>query len=163
MYRLHNRGYYSVIISSHTSINIIGHFKVTLYTDVDMWHVVVHCVIYNNSDDTKQLYVYCYFQITWRFYCAAVLITILLGIVHFSDLILLFVWLTSFIDLNRNRNACVTLVHAFMYIASHHNWCTQTLLNRRITAQWEGMGDRDIIGSARYEPALFIYMGLKLQ
>ena len=37
------------------------------------------------------------------------------------------------------------------YSASHDNWCTGTLLNRRITTQWEGMGD---IGSARYEPAL---------
>ena len=37
------------------------------------------------------------------------------------------------------------------YSASHNNWCTETLLNRVITAQWEGMGDA---GSARYEPAL---------
>ena len=37
------------------------------------------------------------------------------------------------------------------YSASHNNWCTATLLNRIITAQWEGMGD---VGSARYEPAL---------
>ena len=35
--------------------------------------------------------------------------------------------------------------------ASHDNWSTATLLNRVITAQWEGMGD---VGSARYEPAL---------
>ena len=35
--------------------------------------------------------------------------------------------------------------------ASHDNWCTAALLNRIITAQWEGMGD---VGSARYEPAL---------
>ena len=32
----------------------------------------------------------------------------------------------------------------FVYIlslsASHDNWCTATLLNRIITAQWEGMG-----------------------
>ena len=35
--------------------------------------------------------------------------------------------------------------------ASHDNWCTETLSNRAITAQWEGMGD---VGSARYEPAL---------
>ena len=34
---------------------------------------------------------------------------------------------------------------------SHGNWCTGTLLNRIITAQWEGMGD---VGSARYELAL---------
>ena len=34
---------------------------------------------------------------------------------------------------------------------SHDNLCTETLLNRIITAQWEGMGD---VGSARYEPAL---------
>ena len=37
------------------------------------------------------------------------------------------------------------------YSASHNNWCTETLLNRVITAQWEGMGD---VGAARYEPAL---------
>ena len=37
------------------------------------------------------------------------------------------------------------------YSASHDNWCTETLLNRVITAQWEGMGD---VGAARYEPAL---------
>ena len=35
------------------------------------------------------------------------------------------------------------------YSASHDNWCTGTLLNRVITAQWEGMGD---VGAARYEP-----------
>ena len=35
--------------------------------------------------------------------------------------------------------------------ASHDNWCTETLLNRVITAQWEGMGD---VRVARYEPAL---------
>ena len=35
--------------------------------------------------------------------------------------------------------------------ASHNNWCIATLLNRIITAQWEGMGD---VGSARYEPSL---------
>ena len=35
--------------------------------------------------------------------------------------------------------------------ASHDNWCTETLLNRIITAQWEVMED---VGSARYEPAL---------
>ena len=29
--------------------------------------------------------------------------------------------------------------------------CTELLLNRIITAEWEGMGD---VGSARYEPAL---------
>ena len=37
------------------------------------------------------------------------------------------------------------------YSASHVNWCTVTLLNRKITAQWEGLGD---IGSMRYELAL---------
>ena len=26
-------------------------------------------------------------------------------------------------------------------LASHDNWCTGTLLNMIITAQWEGMGD----------------------
>ena len=40
----------------------------------------------------------------------------------------------------------------------------ETLLNRKITAQWEGMGD---VGSARYEPALLPPMpdhkGFKLQ
>ena len=35
--------------------------------------------------------------------------------------------------------------------ASRDNWCAGTLLNRIITAQWEGMGD---VGSVRYEPAL---------
>ena len=35
--------------------------------------------------------------------------------------------------------------------ANHDNWCTGTLLNRLIAAQWEGMRD---VGSARYEPAL---------
>ena len=35
--------------------------------------------------------------------------------------------------------------------ASHDNWCTETLLNRIITAQCEGMGE---VGSARYELAL---------
>ena len=37
------------------------------------------------------------------------------------------------------------------YSASHDHWCTGTLLNKIMTAQWEGMGD---VGSARYEPAL---------
>ena len=37
------------------------------------------------------------------------------------------------------------------YSASHDNWCTETLWNRVITAQCEGMGE---VGSARYEPAL---------
>ena len=37
------------------------------------------------------------------------------------------------------------------YSASHDNRCTETLLNRVITAQREGMGD---VGAARYEPAL---------
>ena len=37
------------------------------------------------------------------------------------------------------------------YSASHDNWCTETLLNRVITAQCEGMGE---VGSARYESAL---------
>ena len=37
------------------------------------------------------------------------------------------------------------------YSASYDNWCTGTLLNRVVTAQWEGMGD---VGAARYEPAL---------
>ena len=35
--------------------------------------------------------------------------------------------------------------------ASLGNWCTGTLLNRIVTAQWEGIGDA---GSARYELAL---------
>ena len=38
-----------------------------------------------------------------------------------------------------------------LWIVSHDNWCTGTLLNRIITAEWEGMGD---VGSARYELAL---------
>ena len=37
------------------------------------------------------------------------------------------------------------------YSASHDNWCTETLWNRIMTAQYEGMGE---VGSARYEPAL---------
>ena len=37
------------------------------------------------------------------------------------------------------------------YSASHNNWCTETLWNRVITAQCEGMGE---VGSARYELAL---------
>ena len=37
------------------------------------------------------------------------------------------------------------------YSASHDNWCAETLWNRVITAQCEGMGE---VGSARYEPAL---------
>ena len=37
------------------------------------------------------------------------------------------------------------------YNASHDSWCTGTLLNRIVAAQWEGMGD---VGLARYEPAL---------
>ena len=35
--------------------------------------------------------------------------------------------------------------------ASHDSWCTGTLLNRIITAQWEGIGD---VGSPKYELAL---------
>ena len=37
------------------------------------------------------------------------------------------------------------------YSSSHNNWCTGTLFNRIIIAQWEGMGD---VVSARYKPAL---------
>ena len=37
------------------------------------------------------------------------------------------------------------------YSASHDNWCTATLWNRIMTAQWKGMEE---VGSARYEPAL---------
>ena len=37
--------------------------------------------------------------------------------------------------------------NCFSYVLT----CTGTLLNRIITAQWEGMGD---VGSARYEPTL---------
>ena len=49
-----------------------------------------------------------------------------------------------------------SVIHLHIYIfnsksASHDNWCIETLLNRIITAQWEGMGD---VGAARYEPAL---------
>ena len=35
------------------------------------------------------------------------------------------------------------------YSASHDNWCTETLWNRVMAAQCEGMGE---VGSARYEP-----------
>ena len=38
-------------------------------------------------------------------------------------------------------------LHVNSLSASHDNWCTATLLNMIITAQWEGMGD---VGSARY-------------
>ena len=37
------------------------------------------------------------------------------------------------------------------YSASHDNWCTETLWNRIMTAQCEGIGE---VGLARYEPAL---------
>ena len=47
--------------------------------------------------------------------------------------------------------SCVVLLLVSSYSAGHGNWCAGTLLNRIITAQWEGMGD---VGSARYEPAL---------
>ena len=40
------------------------------------------------------------------------------------------------------------------------SWCTGTLLNRIITAQWEGMGD---VGSARYKPALLLsFLAIKV-
>ena len=45
--------------------------------------------------------------------------------------------------------ALVTMLNS--YSASRDNWCTETLWNRVITAQCEGMGE---VGSARYEPAL---------
>ena len=41
--------------------------------------------------------------------------------------------------------------HLNSYSASDNSWCIGTLVNRVITAQWEGMGD---VGAARYEPAL---------
>ena len=41
--------------------------------------------------------------------------------------------------------------HINSWSASHDNWCTGTLLNRIITAQWEGMRD---VGSVGYELAL---------
>ena len=47
--------------------------------------------------------------------------------------------------------AAVTATNVNSYSASHDNWCTETLWNRVITAQCEGMGE---VGSARYEPAL---------
>ena len=57
-----------------------------------------------------------------------------------------------------NCSSCYKTVFFFQVLlvmtslsANHDNWCTVTLLNRIITAQWEGMGD---VGSARYEPAL---------
>ena len=43
------------------------------------------------------------------------------------------------------------LCYANSYSASHGNWCTETLWNRIMTAQCEGMGE---VGLARYEPAL---------
>ena len=42
-------------------------------------------------------------------------------------------------------------VFILTHSASYDNWCTGRLLNRIITAQWEGMVD---VESARYEPAL---------
>ena len=53
-------------------------------------------------------------------------------------------------------SALVIILCSFPFLfnslsASHSNWCTVTLLNRIITAQWEGMGD---VGSERHEPAL---------
>ena len=50
-----------------------------------------------------------------------------------------------------DRKKCFLWCIWVLTSASHDNWCTGTLLNRIITAQWEGMGD---VGSARYEPAL---------
>ena len=50
--------------------------------------------------------------------------------------------------------SCISLGSSWIlnsYSASHDNWCTETLWNRRMTAQCEGMGE---VGSARYEPAL---------
>ena len=52
---------------------------------------------------------------------------------------------------------CIMICHKLdshainSYSASHDNWCTDTLWNRVITAQCEGMGE---VGSARYELAL---------
>ena len=51
----------------------------------------------------------------------------------------------------RVQNASMQQASINSLSASHSNWCTATLLNRIITAQWEGMGD---VGSARYESAL---------
>ena len=48
-------------------------------------------------------------------------------------------------------NAFTDIWQISSYSASHDNWCTGTLLNRIMTAQWVEMGD---VGSARYEPAL---------
>ena len=35
---------------------------------------------------------------------------------------------------------CIVVFQSYTCIASHGNWCTGTLLNRIITAQWEGIG-----------------------
>ena len=62
-------------------------------------------------------------------------------------------WITkqSLLSFSIRLNFPSVLVFFNSYNASHDNWCTETLLNRVITAQWEGMGD---VGSARYESAL---------
>ena len=46
---------------------------------------------------------------------------------------------------------CFAVLSVNSYSASHDNWCTETLWNRIMTAQCEGMGE---VGSERYEPAL---------
>ena len=54
-----------------------------------------------------------------------------------------------------NKRVYFYIVKYLMKIAlegRHNNKCTGTLLNRTITAQWEGMGD---VGSARYDPHYF--------
>ena len=55
----------------------------------------------------------------------------------------------SFLQHNQTHSVGEISIYAInSYSASHDNRCTGTLLNRRITTQWEGMGD---VGSARYE------------
>ena len=54
-------------------------------------------------------------------------------------------------QINITDRESVIEIYVNSYSASHDNCCTEKLLNRAMTAQWEGMGD---VGSARYDPAL---------
>ena len=66
-------------------------------------------------------------------------------LIHFAK------WVECIVVWNLHKqNMCVCL-DISCCSASHDNWCPGAVLNRIITAQWEGMGD---VGSARYEPAL---------
>ena len=76
----------------------------------------------------------------------------------FSEMVLLLSKMLSHLADEYNKSwlkiTCYSNIqwnHSVMRSASQDNWCTGTLLNRMITAQWEGMGD---VGSAMYEPAL---------